>query len=250
MSPLEFEPQLALDEAPQINVALVGPPKTGKTAGAASAPGPILYLNAELLNRLRFARRQYGEKLRVVQVQGEQTLIDATHAIATGEFATVVVDSIGELRTVLLKELASGNAGKMKNKPTLDQYGEAQSIIERFCRMLCRAPINVVLVFHSEHVKDDESGEVIHEATTGSSKPKLARTLLGMVDIVGFTGAIPQDEGGFEYVAQLVPAKGRQGGDGFNCLADPKTGIRKLDLSEWVEAITAHEGATNNDTEE
>jgi hypothetical protein len=62
-----------------------------------------------------------------------------------------------------------------------------------------------------------------------------------MVDIVGFTGAIEQEGGGLEYVAQLRPGRGRQAGDGFNCLADPTTGIRALDLSEWIEAIKAHE---------
>jgi hypothetical protein len=247
MSPLEFEPPLS-DDVPRIKVALVGPPKTGKTAGAASAPGPVLYLNAELANRMRFARRTHGDKLRVVQVQGKQTLTDVVFAVYAEdcEFATVAVDSIGELRSLLLKEAASGNGGKMKNKPTLDQYGEVQAIIEWFCSKLCKAPVNVVFVFHSEPIKDETTGEIIHEATTGASKPKLGRTILGWVDIVGYTGAIPQEDGTFEYVAQLVPAKGRQGGDGFNCLADPVTGTRKLDLSEWVEAITAHEGATTN----
>ena len=243
---LEFDPPLDDTEPLTINVALVGPPKTGKTAGAASAPGRVLYLNAELKNRVRYARRRYGDKLAVVSVTGEQTLIDATYAAYSGEFATVVVDSIGELRTLLLKEAAASNSGKMQHKPTLDQYREVGDIIERFCKALCKAPVNTVLVFHSEPTKDDTTGEILHEATTGASKPKLARTLLGMVDIVGFTGAIEQEDGTFEYVAQLVPAKGRLGGDGFACLADER-GIRALDLSEWIEAIKAHEATTTEE---
>jgi len=243
MSPLTYEPPLAEDEAPRINVALVGPPKTGKSAGASSAPGPILYLNAELGARLRFARRKYGDKLRVVQVESEQTLIDATFAVLdpNSDIETVVLDSVAELRTALLKSVAASNHGKMKHKPTLDQYRDVQDTIERFCRAMCKAPVNFVMVFHSEPTKDDTTGEMIHEATTGGSKPKLGRTLLGMVDIVGFTGAVEREGGGFDYIAQLVPARGRQGGDGFNCLADPVTGCRALDLSEWIEAIKAHE---------
>jgi hypothetical protein len=232
-----------LDPEPCINVALIGPPKTGKTAGAASAPGPVLYLNAELVGRTRYARRKYGDKLAVVTVKGEQTLIDATYAIHEGTYATVVVDSIGELRTLLLQEAASGNEGKMARKPTLDQYRDVGDTLERFCRAMCRAPVNTVLVFHSEPMKDELTGEVTQEPVTGASKPKLGRTLLGMVDIVAFTGAIETDEG-FEYVAQLVPTKGRQAGDGFNCLADER-GIRRLDLTEWVETIKAHESKEN-----
>lgn len=38
-----------------MNILLYGPPKTGKTVGAATAPGPILYLNADRPNATRYA---------------------------------------------------------------------------------------------------------------------------------------------------------------------------------------------------
>jgi len=43
-------------EDPNTNVLLYGPPKSGKTVAAASAPKPLLYLNADRPNATRFAR--------------------------------------------------------------------------------------------------------------------------------------------------------------------------------------------------
>ena len=65
---------------PNVNVLLYGGPKTGKTMGAASAPGPILYLNADRPNATRLAHAKYGKAIREVRVEGLQTLIDVTDA--------------------------------------------------------------------------------------------------------------------------------------------------------------------------
>lgn len=237
--PLEFDPPL--DDAPTINVCLIGPPKSGKTGGAASAPGPVLYLSADLKNRMRFARRRYGDKLKVVTVKGRQTLVDATYAALEGEFATVVVDPMSDLYRILLEERLGGKVPETMNNHVLSQYRVVQDTIESFCRAMCKASVNFVIVCHDLESVDGVTGEKEYLPSTGASKPKLGRTLMGMVDIVGFTGRIVTDDGP-EYVAQLVPAKGRPGGDGFNCLADER-GLRKLDLSEWIEAIKAAEAA-------
>jgi len=67
--------------------------------------------------------------------------------------------------------------------------------------------------------------------------------LMGMVDIVGYTGVIQKEGGDPEYVAQLVNAKGRRGGDRFDVLLGPGETTRPVDLTDWF-ATTATEERT------
>lgn len=230
---LEFQPPPG--DTPTINVVLLGPPKTGKTTGAASAPGKILYLNTELPTATRFARLTHGERLAEVKFEGMSTLVDATYEVYNADtgFSTVVVDSVGELYRLLLEEESKGAI-----RPTLNQYGDTTSNVERFCRAMCKSPLHAVFVCHDHPVRDEASGETERLPWTGTGNPKLGRNLMGMVDVVGFTGVVEQD-GSTEYVAQLIPAKGRPGGDRFNALG--KT--RPVDLAEWIEAIRQKEQA-------
>ena len=45
------------DKPATLNAVLYGAPGSGKTTGSLSAPGPILYVNAEGTNAAMFARR-------------------------------------------------------------------------------------------------------------------------------------------------------------------------------------------------
>ena len=231
---LEFDPPL--DPEPHPSIALIGPPKTGKTGGAASGPGPVLYLNADLETRTRFARRTYGDKVKFATVKGRQTLADAIHEAYSGNWGTVAVDPLGEVFRTLLEERLGGHVPETMNNHVLNAYRVVGDEIERFCRKLAKAPVVSVFVFHEVPIRDEDSGAIERLPWTGTTNTKIGRAIMGFVDIVGFTG-----KDGDTYVAQLVPAKGRNGGDGFDCLADER-GLRKLDLSEWVEAIKANEG--------
>lgn len=233
---LSFAPPV--EDVPTINVALLGPPKTGKTMGAASAPGKVLYVNVDLPTATRFARKRYGDKVQEVAFEGMQTLVDVTHEAhdPKSEFKTVVIDTVGELYRLILEEESKGAV-----RPTLNQYGDTGSNIERFLRAMCKAPVNAVFICHDHPVKDEAAGEMVVLPWTGTTNPKLGRQLLGMVDVIGYTGVV-EKEGGREYVAQLTQNKGRPGGDRFNVLAG-ETGVRTLDLSQWIDLIQAAEVA-------
>jgi phage nucleotide-binding protein len=226
------------DEATYANVLLYGPPKSGKTAAAASAPGTILYLNLDLPNATRFARGRAGDRMHEVQFEGLQTLVDiyaAVHQEPT--FDTVVIDPIGDLYRRLLEEASDKSV-----RPTLNQYGDVGTHLERFCRSLCEAPINVVLIAHEFPVQDEASGEVEKLLWTGtkSSSAQMSNKLMGMVDIVGYTGILETEDAGKQYVAQLANAGGRRGGDRFDVLGD----WRPLDLTEWFTLAGVHTGTT------
>ncbi len=227
--PSSTKPKLTLvEQKPEthINVLLYGPPKTGKTVGAATAPGPLLYLNAEAPNATRFAhtRREFAE----ASVEGLETLVAATEE--TGKYETVVLDPIGEVYRLVLEGL-SGRA----LSPAIQQYGDTGTHVERFCRYLCEQPLNAVFVCHELPVKDEESGHFEKLPFTGTNNPAFGQKLMAMVDVIGYTGVVKEGDKEPEYVAQLFNGGGRRGGDRFGVLG----ASRSIDLTEWRDLAAA-----------
>jgi len=219
---------------PHTNTLLYGPPKTGKTAGAASSPGKVTLLNCDLPNATYYAHsRDTDHRLTELALdQGDvmHTMIEVVTELKSGSamIDTIVVDPVGELHRRLIEEMSNRAV-----RPSLPQYGDTSTHVERFCRALCELPVNTVFICHDYPVKDEASGQIERLPWTGTTNPALGSKLMGMVDIIGYTGAIEQENGEHLYIAQLVTDRGRRGGDRFNVLGD----WRPLDLTEWHEAI-------------
>lgn len=232
MSPLEF---VKPSEDVHMNVLLYGHPKTGKSMGAGSAPGPVLYLNADSPARLRVVHATYGDKIKEARVENLGSLADAVHATLDGGFKTVVLDPIGDVHRRVLEAMSSRAI-----RPARDFYGDTTVHLERFCRHMCELPVNFVICAHDFAVTDEATGNVEWLPWTGTSNTALGGKLMAMVDIVGYTGVRredPLEEGGdpvFRYMSQLIDGGGRRGGDGFNCLGP----AADTDLSAWERIIS------------
>lgn len=227
MTPPTFVQPTAAD--PTINVLIYGPPGTGKTVGALSAPGPIVVLNAEGPGGLRKSREIYGdEKIREVAVTNKK-ILDDTYLWLRNDGGdgtkTVVVDTVGEVYRVLLEE-AGGDS------PTLQNYGNVNTTIERFVRALRDLPMNVVLVCHEELVSDGTTGETIRQPVTGGKK--LPALLMAQVDVVAYSDVLLEEGQPAQYRAQLVNASGRLGKDRSGRLGQ----VRPLNVTEWVATAT------------
>jgi hypothetical protein len=233
---------------PKRNVLLYGPPKTGKTAGATSAPGPVLLLNADLPNATWYAhsRASKGHEIREVEYEGFKTLTEIGQGLVKGtlDAETIVIDPINELYRRLLEEFSNRAVS-----PSLPTYQTVSVQLERFFRMLCEdQTVNVVLVAHEMPVEDEATNTIERLAATGTKNPSLGQKLMGMVDVIGYTAVVEREDGENAYVAQLVNAKGRRGGDRFDVLGN----FREMDLTEWFslgpqdEAPAAPEPETNN----
>jgi hypothetical protein len=212
-----------------LNIFLYGPPGSSKTTGALSAPGPILYLNAEGGNAAMFARRLHaGTEIREVVVDSGEVLNEALlYARAGNGIETVVLDSLGAIFQAVLEDKTGGG------KPTLPQYGDTTTAIERFARALRDLPVNVVLIAHEQAVKDEVSGQFERLPFTGTTNPALGIKLMAQADVVGYTGLIEGDEENpkTRYVAQLFDAGGRRGKDRTDLLGR----FPELNIIAWLE---------------
>jgi len=233
---------LSFKEAPKImypNTLLYGPPKTRKTTGACSMPGGLLLMNLDLPNASHYARSTDPDgRIMEIDFKGMESLIDVVLALeAQGEgpervVESVVVDTVGDLHRRLLE----GESNRAI-RPTLNQYGDVAVHIERFCRRLCELPVNVCIVCHEYPVKDETTGGMERLPWTGTTNPSLGSKLMSMVDIVGFTGVVRQDDGRAVYRTQLISEHGRRGGERF---AGVLGEFPETDLGQWIETIHAH----------
>lgn len=217
------------ERAPKTNVLLFGPPKRGKSTGAATAPGPILYLNAEPPNALDYPRSVSPEgHIREFPMLGHQSLSDAWLYLRDGGGGekTVVVDTVAELWRVLVEEKS------VNTRATLQQYGDVGTEIERFCRFLTRdCPMNVVLVCHEQYM-DSPEGKMLMPQTGGQKNPMI---LASMVDVVGYVSVVEERDKPPRYIAQVQPAPGRYAGHRNGILGQ----AIDLNISDWCRRYAA-----------
>lgn len=231
-------------EKPKANILLCGRPKSGKTIGASSAPPGVLYLNFDLPNATRQAHLRHPDGSILEPeippfTEGARPLfsfmMEVTRELQKPSQAmveTVVVDTVGELYRRLLEEFSNRAV-----RPSLPTYGEVSVQVERFCRGLCMVQnVNTVLCCHDLVVQNGDETVFIPFTGTRAGSSDLGAKLESMVDILGYTNVI-ETPAGKQGVAQLIPLKGRNGGDRFDCLGD----WRPLDISEWMETIEKHE---------
>ena len=232
-----------------VNVLLYGPAKTGKSTGAATAPGLVGYINADLPNSTEFVHERDTQnriKEVVLPKDPKPVLSEVMRSCypkqGTG-FDTWVLDPVGELHRRLLVHQSRGAV-----RPSQSTYGDVSREVEDFVRFMCEAPCHFVIVAHEHSTKDDETGGFKTVPWTGTQNPALGQKILGLVDIIAFTGAVAvevdADDGTKQrellYVSQLVPTPGRPVGvrGRFNKLITPEvrqTGWRLTDLGRWLE---------------
>jgi hypothetical protein len=211
---------------PRIAVCLYGPPGTGKTTAACGAPGPVLVLNAESSTALDFARARYGaQNVREYRVTGRQSLIDVSLYLRDGGDGeqTVVLDPVEDVWRILVEESSPSN------RPSLQNFGDAGTTIERFARFLVKdADVNAIFVCH-EQLAETADGMLLMPMTGGRKNPQI---LTAMCDVVGYTAVLSQKEGPPRYVAKVQPDERRYAKNRNGLLAP----VVDLDLSAWAKA--------------
>lgn len=211
------------------NVLLYGPPGTGKTTAAATAPGPIVWINLEGSGAMAYARRvaaERGTELLEMQLRPEDDPRDRLRqAVAysqANEVGTIVIDTWGKVRGQLAQAIGG-------DSPSLPEWGMIGKELRTILQTLRDLPVNVVLICH-EQITEDEGAVLIQPEVGGRSTGEA----MAEVDIVGYTGIV-EDDGERIYMARLVDGNGRRAKDRSGALGTH----RQLDLSEWLEQFKA-----------
>jgi hypothetical protein len=243
-----------------LGILLYGQEGCGKSTGALTAPGPLVYCNADRPGAIRFGRRLYSQKAILELPVDGRVPLEALYIALRGheydEVQTVVIDSLGRLYDVVLAEIA-----KDDRHPTLPERGDANTWIERYVLALLDLNVHVVLVAHDNPVvvsgsEEKGTAEIELFPFTGTNSAGLAKKIMRALDIVAYCGrrdlteeravAFQQTakdgkalssavdlERGEEFVAQLYVAGGRRVKETTGVLGR----VELLDIGDWVERI-------------
>jgi hypothetical protein len=232
-------PSLVFEQAPPVpdtfNVLLYGPPGSGKSTAAATAPGPILWLNCQGRGALAYARRraiELGTEIGEVRVDRsvpnvKNLLSHVMDHVRTGADpvpATVVIDTLGDLRALLIDQIVVPGA-----KNSIQQFGEVAKTIKDTVIWFRDRPVNLVILCH-EDVADVEGDRIVRPLIGGA----LTEQIPAEVDVMAYTGVV-RDDDRVRYLGQLVEGRGRRAKDRSGGLGD----VRDLNLTDWLSAYRA-----------
>lgn len=234
---------LFIDEAdaPETaNFLLYGETGAGKSTGAATAPGPIMWINAEGQGALAYPRKVAHERgtqiyeARILRTESARPILrQVIEHVRDGvepKVQTVVVDTVAKVRDSLIRAMVQPGA-----KNTIQQFGEVAKVLEEFVTMMRDLPVNLVLLCHEE-ISDAEGERIVQPLIGGALTAKIPADM----DIMAYCGAVRDEEtGGVQYLGQLVAGKGRRAKDRSGSLGQ----VQPIDLTKWLEqfcgALTA-----------
>lgn len=217
-----------------LNILLYGATGSGKSTAASTAPGPILWVNADGPNALAYARktaRASKNPIFEVRVEPESPAKDTLDQVylhvkqnKDPHVETVVVDTIGKVREALIAQFVTPGSSK-----TLQQFGVVSKALGGFIRTMRDLPVNLIILAH-EDIADAEGDRIVQPLIGGA----LTQTIPGEMDIVAYCAA-HREEGGVQYLGQLVEGRGRRAKDRSGGLG----AVRALDLTDWIGAFRA-----------
>jgi hypothetical protein len=219
---------------------LAGEPGDGKTIAAASAPAPILVLNADRPSAWEVARRRFpGKDIRETRYIDHTSLDEVYRYLKTAtDIATLVIDpwsNIYDQLCIAAPKKLDTRDGEMK-----PDYEMVNSKLLGALTALRRFDVHLVIV---THLKDNEGNR---KGNDGKMYARfggmgLIRKAMAEMDVIAWVQrTVPEpNEDGEErepvWFAQIQPTDVWAGKDGTDSLG-PK---RIADLSRWIELARA-----------
>lgn len=214
------------------NALLYGETGAGKSTGAATSPGPILWVNAEGPGALAYPRkvaRERGTQIHEVRIPRGvsprpilRKVIEHVRGSTDPQVQTVVVDTVAKVRDGLIRDMVTPGA-----RNTIQQFGDVAKVLEEFVVILRDLPVNLILLCHEE-ISDVEGERIIQPLIGGT----LTQKIPGEMDVVAYCGVSREAETGeAQYLGQLIPGRGRRAKD--------RSGgglgqVQPLDLTAWL----------------
>jgi hypothetical protein len=235
-------------EVPEtFNVLLYGETGAGKSTAAATAPGPIMWVNAEGRGALAYPRkiaRALGTKIYEAPiprgVSPRPILREVIEHVRYGKepiVKTVVVDTVAKVRDGLIRDMVTPGA-----KNTIQQFGDVAKVLEEFVVIMRDQPVNLILLCHEE-VNDVEGERIVQPLIGGALTAKIP----GDMDVMAYCGVTRDPEtGDVRYLGQLVAGKGRRAKDRSGGIGQ----VQPLNLTLWLATYRAALTVVDDSTQE
>lgn len=178
---------IELEDALFLKILLFGLSGVGKSTCAAQAPGPVLYIAAEL-NALSVVR-QANPDADVVVVK---TLADLREILrylmgeGAGKYKTVVIDSLSEVQALIRNEMLAREVGK--DVLTIQEWGKLGDKTHEIVRGFRELPCNLVVIALAEDA-GDEGRRFIQPSLYG----RASRDVPALLTLVGYAFKEPGD---------------------------------------------------------
>lgn len=194
---------------------IYGPPGVGKTKLCGSFevhdPGSVLVVDSERGART-FLNHPELRKINVMPVGKYDEVWELHEALLAGkypEFKTIVIDSISELQKrhmdEHLKKMAKRDSKRSPFLAYQNDYKENTEIMRAIVVQYCDLPgRNLIITAHAVEQQDESDGSIlIRPAVT----PKLASTLHGLMDFVGYLSLDISPKGEERRTLQVQPSR-------------------------------------------
>jgi len=216
-------------------ICLAGEPGDGKTIAAATAPGPLLVLNADRPSAWEVARRRNpGKEIRETRYLDHSSLDEVFRYLNPlgdgGDIRTLVIDPWSNIYDQLCaaapKKLDTRD-GEMK-----PDYEMVNAKLLGFLTALRRFDVHLVIV---THLKENEGKKGDGKTYARFGGMGLIRKAMAEMDVIALVQRTTPEDGEPVWFAQVQPTDVWAGKDGTDALG-PR---RVADLSRWIELARA-----------
>jgi phage nucleotide-binding protein len=202
-----------------LKILVYGMPGTRKTVFTATAPAPLIVDIEKGAHSIR-NHPELSKNVKVLEfksIKQAEVLLDYLGQTPVPEQLadrkTLVIDSFSELSKRDLDEIlgdaASKDASRNKYLPTGPDYNISTEHMRQFASKLRDLPMHVIVTCHVKEEKDESTGRLL---VRPNLTPKLAGTLAGMFDVVGYM-QLDNDTAKLQvHPTNTVTAKTRVGG--------------------------------------
>lgn len=172
------------ESEPYVRMLVYGDPGVGKTVFAAKFPNPFIIDVENGTSSLLNHDELHSVKRHQLKNFNEMNEIFWDFQAGGGsQFDTIVIDTMNELQTKHLNEFIDKDKNRDNKLPTMLDYKANTAALQRMSIAFRDLPKNLVIVCHSTFDKDENTGKMyLRPAVT----PSLAKTLVGMLDVIGY----------------------------------------------------------------
>lgn len=214
------------------NILIYGEAGVGKTTFAATAPRPILWLEAEGGTN-SIADPEDIDIAPVASLEDYREGLRYLHANPDA-YKTVVIDSLSETQATILAEIMTKTKQEDPTRdefqPLFAEWGKLTGIMRTIIRAYRDVPANVIFTALTREDKDDLTGKV---RVRPRLSPAIAEETPGFMDAV-------------MYLATSTPRKGEMGAEGVEADEEGITIVRNALLAptgKYAAKLRAPKGA-------